>query len=80
MLRAKKVTAEKAAEMGVVEAVDGGAEGTVRAAVRLGEGLVGRGWDGHVYGQIRMALFSDLVSVLRVDEKASDVDTIASRL
>ncbi|KAH7840312.1 hypothetical protein Vadar_015492 [Vaccinium darrowii] len=80
MLRAKKVTAEKAAEMGVVEAVDGGAEETVRAAVRLGGDLVGRGWDGHVYGQIRMALFSDLVSVLRVDEKTSDADTIASRL
>lgn len=80
LLRAKKVTAGEAAEMGAVEAVDGGAEETVRAAVRLGEDLVGRGWDGHVYGQIRMALFPDLVSVLRVDEKASDADTIASRL
>ncbi|KAG5533432.1 hypothetical protein RHGRI_027560 [Rhododendron griersonianum] len=81
LLRAAKVTAVTAEGMGVVEAVDGGAEETVAAAVRLGEELVGRRWDGHVYAQIRMAVFADLVSAVRFDEeKDSDADKVASRL
>ncbi|XP_058183901.1 enoyl-CoA delta isomerase 1, peroxisomal-like [Rhododendron vialii] len=81
LLRAAKLTAAAAEGMGVVEAVEGGAEETVVAAVRLGEELVGRRWDGPVYGQIRMAVFADLVSAVRFDEeKDSDADKVASRL
>ncbi|KAF7132968.1 hypothetical protein RHSIM_Rhsim09G0164400 [Rhododendron simsii] len=81
LLRAAKLTAVAAEGMGVVEAVEGGAEETVVAAVRLGEELVGRRWDGQVYGQIRMAVFADLVSAVRFDEeKDSDADKVASRL
>ncbi|KAG5533431.1 hypothetical protein RHGRI_027559 [Rhododendron griersonianum] len=81
LLRAAKLTAEKAAELGVVEAVEGGAEETVAAAVRLGEELVGMRWDGHAYGQIRMAVFADLLSAVRCDEEEESLAVkVASRL
>ncbi|KAF7131713.1 hypothetical protein RHSIM_Rhsim09G0164500 [Rhododendron simsii] len=81
LLRAAKLTAEKAAELGVVEAVEGGAEETVTAAARLGEELAGLRWDGHAYGQIRMAVFAYLLSAVRCDEENESLAVkVASRL
>ncbi|PSS34548.1 Enoyl-CoA delta isomerase 1, peroxisomal like [Actinidia chinensis var. chinensis] len=75
LLRSAKLTAAEAAKLGIVESAHDGAEETVRAAVRLGEELLRRKWDGHVYGQIRMEMFSDLLRALDFSE-----NHVASRL
>ncbi|PSS32595.1 Enoyl-CoA delta isomerase 1, peroxisomal like [Actinidia chinensis var. chinensis] len=83
LLRSAKLAADAAAKWGIVESAHDGAEETVRAAVRLGEELVGRKWDGHVYGQIRMEMFSDLLRALDFDETVGDsklLNNVASRL
>ena len=49
LMTAAKVTAERAVELGIVDEAHGGAEETLKAAVELGEALIKRGWDGHVY-------------------------------
>ncbi|XP_057504247.1 enoyl-CoA delta isomerase 2, peroxisomal [Actinidia eriantha] len=64
MLRAKKVTASEALAMGIVDSAHDSAEAVVEAAVRLGEELVKRKWDGEVYAEIRKALYPELCGVL----------------
>ncbi|PSS34897.1 Enoyl-CoA delta isomerase 2, peroxisomal like [Actinidia chinensis var. chinensis] len=70
MLRAKKVTASEALAMGIVDSAHDSAEAVVEAAVRLGEELVKRKWDGEVYGEIRKALYPELCGVLGLADKA----------
>ncbi|XP_057979444.1 enoyl-CoA delta isomerase 1, peroxisomal-like [Malania oleifera] len=77
LLRSKKVTAEEAVAEGIVFSAHDGAEETLRAAVRLGEELEGRRWDGHVYGEIRMGLYSEIPEAIRLDGEMSGT---ASRL
>ncbi|KAK1326538.1 hypothetical protein QJS10_CPA01g01806 [Acorus calamus] len=59
LLRARKVKAAEAVEMGIVEEAHEGAEATSEAAVRLGEELAGKGWDGEVYASIRKCSFPE---------------------
>ncbi|XP_059628163.1 enoyl-CoA delta isomerase 1, peroxisomal-like [Cornus florida] len=81
ILRAAKLTAKMAVERGIIDSAHDGAEETVEAAVRLGEELVGRKWDGHVYGQIRRVLHADVLRAIEFDETVEDAaEIIASRL
>ncbi|KAK3043440.1 hypothetical protein RJ639_002019 [Escallonia herrerae] len=64
LLRAVRVRGEEAVAMGLVQSAHGGSEETVEAAVRLGEELGRRRWDGEVYGEIRKALYPELCGVL----------------
>ncbi|KDP44994.1 hypothetical protein JCGZ_01494 [Jatropha curcas] len=62
IMMAKKLTAEMAVERGIVHSAHDSAEATVDAAVRLGEELVKRGWNGAVYGKNRMVLFDEVLN------------------
>lgn len=64
LLKAKKVKAEEAVGMGFVDAVKGGAEEVVEAAVKMGEEMGNRGWDGNVYREIRKSLYPELCGLL----------------
>lgn len=65
VLMAEKVTAETAKrEIGVVYEVYDGVEGTVDGAVKLGEKLMKRGWDGVVYGENRKGLLSEVLDLI----------------
>jgi enoyl-CoA hydratase/carnithine racemase len=70
-LRAAKVTAKEAVVKGIIDSAHDGAAETVSAAIRLGEQLVGRGWDGHVYAQIRMKLLARVLDEISVSSTRS---------
>ncbi|XP_059630407.1 enoyl-CoA delta isomerase 2, peroxisomal-like [Cornus florida] len=69
LLRAMKVKAEEAVAMGIVHSAHGSLEGTVEAAVRLGEELGKRRWDGEVYAEIRKGMYPELRGTLGLEEK-----------
>ncbi|KAK9283365.1 hypothetical protein L1049_011607 [Liquidambar formosana] len=77
-LRAAKLTAETAVDKGVIDSAHDSAEETVEAAMRLGEELVGRRWDGHVYGEVRKAVMPEVLEAIAAVDKVST--TIPSRL
>ncbi|KAE9453049.1 hypothetical protein C3L33_15048, partial [Rhododendron williamsianum] len=54
--------ATEAMAVGVVDSVHESPEATVEAAVRLGEELVKRKWDGEVYSDIRLAMYPSYVA------------------
>ncbi|KAG6578713.1 Enoyl-CoA delta isomerase 1, peroxisomal, partial [Cucurbita argyrosperma subsp. argyrosperma] len=64
VLKAPKLTADKALEMGIIESAHDGAAETVAAAVKLAEDLVARKWDGHIYAGNRMELLSEVLNVI----------------
>lgn len=82
MLTAAKLTAEKGFEMGIVDSVYGSAAETVEAAVKLGEEIITRGVDGHVYGKMRETLLREvLLHTTGLDEGGSSgVRNIGSKL
>ncbi|XP_033136581.1 enoyl-CoA delta isomerase 1, peroxisomal isoform X1 [Brassica rapa] len=72
MLKAEKVTAERGLEMGIVDSSYGSAAETVEGAVKLGEELVRRGVDGHVYGGMREALLKQVLHTIGSNESVSN--------
>ena len=64
MLGAKKVKADEAVRMGIVESAHDSAESTVEAARRLAEQLTGHKWHGEVYAEIRKAIHSEACGLL----------------
>ena len=70
MLRAKKVKAEEAVRMGIVDSAHDSAESTVEAAVRLAEQLSGRKWNGEVYAEIRKAMHPEVCGLLGLSHRA----------
>lgn len=74
VLRAGRIPAETAVQKGIIESAHVSAEETVRAAVKLGEELVGKKWKGHVYAQNRLSLFADVLAALNFDETVENVD------
>lgn len=83
LLTAAKLTAEAAVAGGIIDSSHDSAEETVLAAVKLGEELARRRWDGHVYAQIRTVMYADMLNAIRFDETEEDeslVSKIASRL
>ncbi|GJY47644.1 enoyl-CoA delta isomerase 1, peroxisomal [Tanacetum coccineum] len=71
MMRGDKVTADVAVAKGVIYSAHDSAEETVEAAVRLGEELVMRNWDGHVYARNRKKLLADVLA--SIDPEEDDV-------
>ncbi|CAI8612030.1 unnamed protein product [Vicia faba] len=69
VMQARKVTAKEAVRLGIVDSAHDSAEETVKAAVGLGDDLVKRGWDGHVYAENRKSF---LVHVIRALEDTSE--------
>ncbi|MCD7460892.1 hypothetical protein HAX54_044675 [Datura stramonium] len=72
MLKARKLTAEMGVQMGIVDSAHSGAEETEEAAIKLGEELVSRNWDGKVYAGCRKALYAELLNLLGSDETVGD--------
>lgn len=70
LLRARKLRAEEAAKMGIVDEVCEGVEETVEAAVQLAEKLAARKWNGEVYAEIRKGLYPDLCKELRLTRRS----------
>ncbi|KAD2393515.1 hypothetical protein E3N88_40492 [Mikania micrantha] len=64
LLRGVKFKADEAVVKGLIDSAHDNGEKTVEAAVRLGEELTKRKWDGEVYAEIRKALYPELISVL----------------
>ncbi|KAF3456837.1 hypothetical protein FNV43_RR01491 [Rhamnella rubrinervis] len=69
MQRAMKIKGEEAVRMGIVDSVHDSAKNTLEAAVRLGEQLAGRKWDGEVYAEIRKSMYPELCGVLGLAPK-----------
>uniref|UniRef100_A0A7C9DEC7 Delta(3)-Delta(2)-enoyl-CoA isomerase n=3 Tax=Opuntia streptacantha TaxID=393608 RepID=A0A7C9DEC7_OPUST len=64
VMRAEKLTAEMAKEMGVVDAVGEGEKGTVEAAVKMAEELVKKGWNGEVYAENRKVFSKEVLEAI----------------
>ncbi|OIV96143.1 hypothetical protein TanjilG_13075 [Lupinus angustifolius] len=69
MLRGVKVTGEEGVKMKIVDSVYDSAERTIDAAVRLGEELARRKWNGEVYAEIRKSLYPESCQVLGLIQK-----------
>ncbi|XP_064948273.1 enoyl-CoA delta isomerase 2, peroxisomal-like [Musa acuminata AAA Group] len=81
-LRAAKITGAEAKARGIADSVHAGADEALQAAMRMGEELAARNWDGGVYASIRMAAFPDLCRAVGLPaEDAEQKDkTIAAKL
>ncbi|KAA8539439.1 hypothetical protein F0562_026131 [Nyssa sinensis] len=80
VLRAEKLTAEVAVEKGIIDSAHASVEETMKAALRLGEELVSRKWDGHVYAQNRKVVLADVLGAIDLDETVENASLVASRL
>lgn len=69
LLRATKLRAEDAMKMEIVDSAHDSAEATIDAAVRMGEQLAGKKWDGEVYAEIRKALYPEVCGLLGLIDK-----------
>lgn len=67
VMRGTKLTADVAIQHGVVDSAHAGAAETVEEAVKLGEELVTRKWDGKVYAHGRRLVFCDFLVELTSD-------------
>ncbi|KAM3322916.1 enoyl-CoA delta isomerase 1, peroxisomal [Capsicum chacoense] len=72
VMKAAKVTGEVGVKMGIVDSVYAGVEETLEAAIKLGEELVRRNWDGKVYAGCRKTLYVELLNKLGSDETVGD--------
>lgn len=70
VLRASKLKADDGLRHGMVYSAHDSAEGTVEAAVRLGEQLAARKWDGKAYAELRKSLYPKLCGVVGSTEAA----------
>ncbi|KAL8196038.1 hypothetical protein R6Q57_025038 [Mikania cordata] len=71
LLRGVKFKAEDAVVKGLIDSAHDNGEKAVEAAVRLGEELTKRRWDGEVYAEIRKSLYPELIGVLGLTAKAA---------
>ncbi|KAA0049274.1 hypothetical protein IC582_012603 [Cucumis melo] len=76
ILRGMKVRGEAAVRMGIVDSAHHSEVSVVNAAVRLGEQLVGRNWDGEVYAEIRKSLYPEISEVLGLPGKAISISKL----
>ncbi|XP_047315505.1 enoyl-CoA delta isomerase 2, peroxisomal-like [Impatiens glandulifera] len=70
MLKGMKVRAEEGVKMGMVDSAHDSREKVVEAAMRLGEELGKRSWNGDVYAEIRKAMHQDLCGILSLTGKS----------
>ncbi|XP_042515429.1 enoyl-CoA delta isomerase 2, peroxisomal-like [Macadamia integrifolia] len=83
VLRAVKFRAEAALARGIIDSAHGTVKETVDAALRLGEELAGRKWDGQVYAQMRKTLHSEVWDAFASEDSnatENHIKAIASRL
>ncbi|XP_071706502.1 enoyl-CoA delta isomerase 2, peroxisomal-like [Rutidosis leptorrhynchoides] len=64
LLHGVKVKADEAVKMGLVDKAYDGRESVVDGAVRKGEELSKKKWDGEVYAEMRKSLHLDLCKTL----------------
>ncbi|KAJ7954745.1 enoyl-CoA delta isomerase 2, peroxisomal-like [Quillaja saponaria] len=69
LLTGTKIKGKEAVKMGIVDSAHDSAEGTLDAAVRLGEQLGQRKWNGEVYSEIRKSLYPEICGLLQLDHK-----------
>ncbi|XP_056168874.1 enoyl-CoA delta isomerase 1, peroxisomal-like [Syzygium oleosum] len=79
VMRAAKLTAEDGVRIGVVDSAHDGAEATVVAAAELGEALVARKWDGHVYARNRRVVLREVLEAVGCDETVEEVAADVAR-
>ncbi|KAK9068179.1 hypothetical protein SSX86_012290 [Deinandra increscens subsp. villosa] len=70
LLRGVRVKAEEAVAKGLIDSAHDSGEKAVEAAVRMGEEMAKRKWDGEVYAEIRKALYPELISLLGLATKS----------
>lgn len=80
VLTAAKITAKQAVELGIIDSAHDSVDETVDSAVRLGEELARRAWDGHVYGQNRMRLFAKVLDEIALDTTVTESTQTRSRM
>ncbi|KAB1219146.1 Carnitinyl-CoA dehydratase [Morella rubra] len=68
--RGMKIKGDEAVRMGIVDSAHDSEEGVVEAAVRLGEHLAQRKWNGEVYAEIRKSLYPEVCGVLGLSAKS----------
>ncbi|CAK9318724.1 unnamed protein product [Citrullus colocynthis] len=68
-LRGMKVRGEAAVRMGIADSAHHGEDGVMEAAVRLGEELAERNWDGDAYAEIRKSLYPEISGLLGLTPK-----------
>ncbi|PON52915.1 Crotonase superfamily [Parasponia andersonii] len=69
MLRGAKIRGDEAVRLGIAASAHDSADSVLEAAVRLGEQLAQRKWNGEVYAEIRKSMFPGLCAVLGVSER-----------
>ena len=70
LLRGMKVKGEETVRMGTLDSVaHDSEESVVEAAVRLGDSLADRKWNGEVYAKIRKSLYPKICGVLGLVSK-----------
>ena len=69
MLRGVKINGDEAVRLRIAESAHDRAESALEAAVRLGEQLAQKKWNGKVYAEIRKSMYPDLCAVLGISEK-----------
>ncbi|KAF3952320.1 hypothetical protein CMV_022111 [Castanea mollissima] len=70
LLIGMKVKGEKAVKMGIVDsATHNSEESVVEAAMRIGDRLAERKWNGEVYAKIRKSLYPEICGVLGLVSK-----------
>lgn len=75
-LRGMKVKGEAAVRMGIVESTHDGENGVMEAAVRLGEQLGARNWNGEPYAEIRKSLYPEISRLLGLPEKVISISKL----
>ncbi|KAE8650333.1 enoyl-CoA delta isomerase 2, peroxisomal [Cucumis sativus] len=75
-LRGMKVRGETAVKMGLAESAHQGEDGVMEAAVRLGEELAARNWDGDVYAEIRKSLYPEISGLLGLTTKVITISKL----
>ncbi|KAI3838975.1 hypothetical protein MKX03_031073 [Papaver bracteatum] len=68
LLRAAKLIAEKAVELGIIDSAYENLEETMKAGLKLGEELGSKKWKGEIYFDIKMNSYSEISEVLGLVE------------
>ncbi|KAA0049275.1 hypothetical protein IC582_012605 [Cucumis melo] len=76
LMRGMKVKGEAAVKMGIADSVYDGESGVMEAAVRLGEQLGARKWNGEPYAEIRKSLYPEISRLLGLPEKAISISKL----
>ncbi|KAK6788561.1 hypothetical protein RDI58_012359 [Solanum bulbocastanum] len=64
VMRGAKLTADMAIKQGIIDSAHHGAAETMKEAIKLGEEVMERKWDGKVYAHNRRLVFSDVLVAL----------------